>query len=98
MVDPPKKLIIVGEKVTGKTSLIKVFKEYDGPGTCSDTFDSKSKSQNYNTTASSITANKKQISSFGSARDSRTGNRKDKRRDSDFSLKILRINGKKMRV
>jgi len=96
MVDPPKKLIIVGEKVTGKTSLIKVFKEYDGPGTCSDTFDSKSKSQNYNTTASSITANKKAISSFGSGRGS--GNRKDKRRDSDFSLKILRINGKKMRV
>ena len=96
MVDPPKKLIIVGEKVTGKTSLIKVFKEYDGPGTCSDTFDNKSKSQNYNTTASSITANKKQISSFGSGRGS--SNRKDKRRDSDFSLKILRINGKKMRV
>lgn len=45
MVDPPKKIIIVGEKFTGKTSMIKVFKDHEG--TSADTLDSRSKSRNY---------------------------------------------------
>ena len=33
--DPPTKILIVGEKLTGKTSIVQTFKEYDIGGNSS---------------------------------------------------------------
>jgi hypothetical protein len=33
--DPPTKILIVGEKQTGKTSIVQIFKEYDIGGNSS---------------------------------------------------------------
>ena len=86
MVDPPKKLIIVGEKHTGKTSLIKVFKDYEGGSrSCSNT-----KSQTMASLAEkSISQSDKKMGSKS---------RGDMKKYNDFSLRILHINGKKLRV
>ena len=84
MVDPPKKLIIVGEQRTGKTSLIKVFKDQEALGSNSNT-----KSQTITSLAES-----KSISQS----DKKAGSkRSDVKRFNDFSLRILHINGKKVR-
>ena len=76
--DPPKKLLIVGEKFSGKSSIVSIFKEYDGNNNnsltgCTSGDVSKTPTSPFNQT-------KKTLSSHKSV-------------NQDFSLKILKIQG-----
>ena len=48
--EAPKKLLIVGERRTGKTSLIKAFREYDAKEVSSQTATSSGKTDSQTTT------------------------------------------------
>ena len=79
----PTKILIVGEKCSGKTSIVQTFKEYDFTGSAS-------------TTNTKVTDEK-------SGKRNESGNNKSKGKmhvgvNQDFSLKILQIDGQKVRV
>ena len=80
--DPPKKILVVGEKQSGKTSIINAFNEYEPSNNSltNCTLGDLSKKS-----SSPLTQAKKAQSPYSCV-------------NRDFSLKILKINGKKVRV
>ena len=75
--DPPKKLLIVGEKLSGKTSIINIFKDYE---THSNSLTGCTVNDTSKTPTSPISKTKNTLSSRRIV-------------NTDFSLKILKING-----
>ena len=51
-VEPPTKILIVGEKCTGKSSIVSIFKEYDtGGSSCTKSTEGQTPSGGRNETA-----------------------------------------------
>lgn len=109
--DNVKKILIVGEKLTGKSSIIQVFKEYDANGASSIT-DSTENTNRAARRMSQVTLAGQHTEGLKDTADARgsktTGRRLEVKQpnfnvlsqglNADFSLKILRIDGRKVRV
>ena len=90
--EAPKKLLIVGERSTGKTTLIKSFREHDHKDGMSQTASSS------NGTNSKMNQGANGQLLINSRTNDNKFNKIKAAQHPDFSLKILRIDGKKVRV